>query len=165
MVAEELLFWLAPIDASQDRAGVLCRRHADAMVVPRGWTLDDRRNGGPRLFQAERFAHHGPPVPAVPRHRTRRAAARVEQLVIDGTGEIARPAVLPPEPESERHPAPAPAAQVSVPVAPVEAPADPEPEPDAPWLPRFDTDDDLGGVLDVRSPLLSRAFRGTDLRR
>jgi hypothetical protein len=156
MVAEELLFWLAPIDASQDRAGVLCRRHADAMVVPRGWTLDDRRNGGPRLFQAERFAHHGPPVPAAaPRHRTRRAAARVEQLVIDGTGEIARPAELPPEPDEEREPA-----------AVVEAPTPAsEPEPDAPWLPKFDTDDDLGGVLDVRSPLLSRAFRGTDLRR
>jgi hypothetical protein len=26
------------------------------------------------------------------------------------------------------------------------------------WLPRFDRGDDLGGVLDARSPLLSRAF-------
>jgi hypothetical protein len=34
--------WLQP--AEPDAAGgVLCRRHADAMIVPRGWALDDRR--------------------------------------------------------------------------------------------------------------------------
>jgi hypothetical protein len=35
----------------------------------------------------------------------------------------------------------------------------------APWQPEFDTDDDLGGLLEVSSPLLARAFRGTDRRR
>jgi hypothetical protein len=38
------------------------------------------------------------------------------------------------------------------------------PDPDEtkaiPWSPQFDHNDDLGGVLNVRSPLLSRAFRG-----
>ena len=150
MVAEELLFWLAPIDANPDRAGVLCRRHADAMVVPRGWTLDDRRNGGPRLFQAERFVNHA--VAETRPQRTRHRHEHVgEQLQLDGTGEIPRP-ILPPE-DAEIAPEP----------EPVAAPA--EPTPEAPWLPHFDTDDDLGGVLDVRSPLLSRAFRGTDLPR
>ena len=43
MVAEELLFWLAPLDAAADRAGVLCRRHADDLSVPLGWHLTDRR--------------------------------------------------------------------------------------------------------------------------
>ncbi len=28
----------------------------------------------------------------------------------------------------------------------------------AAWTPRFDPDDDLGGLLDADSPLLSRAF-------
>ena len=36
------------------RAGALCRRHADALVVPRGWTLDDRREPAPRLFRVTR---------------------------------------------------------------------------------------------------------------
>ena len=31
---------------------LLCARHADALVVPRGWTLDDRREPLPRLFAA-----------------------------------------------------------------------------------------------------------------
>ena len=42
-------------------------------------------------------------------------------------------------------------------------------DPDAtvaiPWMPTFDEADDLGGVLAARSPLLARAFRGTDRRR
>jgi hypothetical protein len=39
-------------------------------------------------------------------------------------------------------------------------------DPDAtvaiPWLPTLDDGDDLDGVLSARSPLLARAFRGTD---
>ena len=38
--------------------------------------------------------------------------------------------------------------------------------PPAPaWQPDFDADDDLNGLLEVSSPLLARAFRGTDRRR
>lgn len=138
MIAEDLLFWLAPIQAAPERAGVLCRRHADSMVVPRGWTLDDRRNGGPRLFQAERFVTSAEPAPKAVRARSR-PAERPEQLQIDGTGEIPRP----PDPEPQPDAAPEPAG--------------------SPWRPEFDTDDDLDGLLKVTSPLLSRAFRGTDL--
>jgi hypothetical protein len=32
-------------------------------------------------------------------------------------------------------------------------------------MPEFDDDDDLDGLLDVESPLLARAFRGTDRAR
>ena len=32
--------------------------------------------------------------------------------------------------------------------------------PAAPWRPVFDPDDDLDGLLDASSPLLSRAFNG-----
>ena len=41
--ADRLLVWLAAFDpdAERTRAGVLCKRHADSMVVPVGWTLDD----------------------------------------------------------------------------------------------------------------------------
>jgi hypothetical protein len=33
-----------------------------------------------------------------------------------------------------------------------------------PWRPVFDHTDDLGGLLKADSPLLSRAFRGTDAK-
>ncbi len=47
-------------------------------------------------------------------------------------------------------------AEIERPVEP-ESAADPEP-----WQPAFDEDDDLDGLLHVDSPLLARAFRGTD---
>jgi hypothetical protein len=144
MVPEDLLFWIAPLaEAPTPDPAVLCRRHADAMVVPRGWTLDDRRELQPRLFKP-RPAPAPAPAPAAaaapaPSRRRRRTAAAdpaaqpAEQLQIDGTGEIARP----------------------------DAAADPY----QPWQPDFDAEDDLNGLLEVSSPLLARAFRGTGRRR
>lgn len=32
------------------RSNALCRRHADALAVPKGWSIDDRRESNPRLF-------------------------------------------------------------------------------------------------------------------
>jgi hypothetical protein len=132
MVPEDLLFWLAPLaDAPTLDANVLCRRHADAMVVPIGWTLDDRREEHPRLFKPRRAAAATAPV-STRRKKSASKPAAAEQLQIDGTGEIPRPA------------------------AAVEA--------DQVWQPDFDTDDDLGGLLEVSSPLLARAFRGKHRR-
>ena len=53
MRAEDLVFWLDTLrpDTYQS-SGVLCQRHADSMVVPRHWTLDDLRDPVP------------PPVPS-----------------------------------------------------------------------------------------------------
>ena len=52
----ELLVWLSPFEpegkARPYGSGILCRRHADALVVPRGWHVDDRREVVPRLFIA-----------------------------------------------------------------------------------------------------------------
>ena len=36
--------------SERDHAGRLCRRHANALSVPRGWTIDDRREMVPKLF-------------------------------------------------------------------------------------------------------------------
>ena len=45
MRAEDLVFWLDVLpDDDGGVGGVLCRRHADSMIVPRGWTLDDLRD-------------------------------------------------------------------------------------------------------------------------
>ena len=142
MVPEDLLFWIAPLaDAPTPDPNVLCKRHADAMVVPRGWTLDDRREPVPRLFKPRPAPAGAQPAPAPRRRRTHHGDAG-QQLVIDGTGEIPRPA-----PPADRPDAGAPA------------------DAAAPWQPEFDTDDDLDGLLQVSSPLLARAFRGTDRKR
>lgn len=140
MIPEDLLFWIAPLDdAPAVEHNVLCRRHADAMVVPRGWTLDDRREPIPRLFMPRRPEPGPDPDPRPSRRRARPVGSGVgEQLQIDGTGEIARPDTT---------------------EVPDEHDGDPAPQS---WQPDFDQDDDLGGLLEVRSPLLARAFRGTD---
>jgi Protein of unknown function (DUF3499) len=149
MVPEDLLFWIAALDdESGPDVNVLCRRHADAMVVPRGWTLDDRREEFPRLFKPRQAEL---PIEATTRRRRQRHAddpeGAPEQLQIDGTGEIRRPTLA------------------------VDQLGDPQPgaaaaaEEHRPWQPDFDTDDDLDGLLEVSSPLLARAFLGTDRRR
>lgn len=135
MIPEDLLFWIAPLDdAPVDDHNVLCRRHADAMVVPRGWTLDDRREPVPRLFMPRRVEPVAAPPPRPARRRPKPSPDDVgEQLQIDGTGEIPRPVAQLAEPD----------------------------EASPGWQPDFDQDDDLDGLLEVRSPLLARAFRGT----
>jgi hypothetical protein len=141
MVAEDLLFWvdtLHPADGHD--TGVLCRRHADAMVVPRGWTLDDRREPQPRLFRPSADV-----TGSIARPRRRRvggsqtvAHQTVEQLELSATGtDVAAPT----------------ASIASVVAEPVDEAT--------PWAPDFDDDDDLDGLLHVQSPLLARAFRGT----
>ena len=138
MEPEDLLFWVDTFHpADRHDTGVLCRRHADAMVVPRGWTLDDRRESQPRLFRSSVDASG--PI-ARPKRRSRTVAAsgarqHVEQLEL--------------------------AAAESDVTAPIDS-ANGADGPSTPWMPAFDNDDDLDGLLHVESPLLARAFRGTD---
>ncbi|MEI8159733.1 MAG: DUF3499 family protein [Actinomycetes bacterium] len=48
-----LAVWLNGYDPNESfGTGILCRRHADALVVPRGWHIDDKRESVPRLFLA-----------------------------------------------------------------------------------------------------------------
>lgn len=150
--ADRLLVWLAPREEGADplRAGGLCKRHADAMVVPRGWTLDDRREPTPRLFRpAPLESEPAAEAQAEPERRSgaaRRAASRSEsrseQLALDDD-----------------------AGTKAATVAEV-AGASPSDDPDEtqaiPWLPDMNDDDALDGVLAAETPLLARAFRGTD---
>lgn len=132
MRPEDLVFWLDVRAVDDDGRNVLCRRHADTMVVPRGWTLDDLRDPDLHLFR--------PPTPSAAvgaRRRRSLSSGRPsvgvsgEQLSLDDDGETA---IHDSEP----------------------------PPPAAPWTPSFDHADDLGGLLAAHSPLLARAFTGAD---
>ena len=151
--ADRLLVWLAARDPNAEPlgAGTLCLRHADAMVVPRGWTLDDRRESTPRLFRPAPGA--AGTARAKPARAPRRRPEKVSSIAAVPDLEPADVAVDAAE-------------AVGATVAAVAGPA--ELDPDAtvaiPWLPGFDDepDDDLGGVLAAESPLFARAFRGAD---
>jgi hypothetical protein len=150
------LVWLATLAEDGPAAGALCRRHAASMALPKGWWLDDRRVEVPTLFE--------PPVPpAPPRERdaphARRPRRRAEP------DETTLPLLAPIEPEAMVTPRP-PDVAGPVPVAPAAVTevivesllAD---DPAEPWMPSFDTSDDLGGILDAKTPLLARAFGRT----
>lgn len=78
MRPEDLVFWLDALgDGTDESVGVLCRRHADAMVVPRDWTLDDLRDPELRLFRPPDADPSGP----LPRRAARRRSGDdIEQL-------------------------------------------------------------------------------------
>ena len=55
--ASRRLAWFAPLDEAVGRhSGELCQRHAESMVVPKGWWLDDQRVD-PQLFTPPPIAH------------------------------------------------------------------------------------------------------------
>ncbi|MGI9645298.1 MAG: hypothetical protein ACR2O6_08330 [Ilumatobacteraceae bacterium] len=143
----DLVFWLDLVNHVDGAShGVLCRRHADSMVVPRNWTLDDMRDPDLHLFR--------PPAPtadapASRRRPTARSGSEQLELGIDGSA-----------PE-----APADEVEVEVEMAePVVAAGGDaaDEDPAETWTPSFDVDDDLDGLLAARSPLLARAFGGAD---
>lgn len=195
MQPEDLVFWLDVVrPGDEHHGGRLCRMHADSMVVPRNWTLNDLRDPDLHLFRP-------PPIKRAPKQRARRShrddtPAGIEQLsltvVADETAEaqppgpstesLAEPVVdVPARPASERQDHDEPRSAAGPPAAPVVEPdAVPDVAPDAvpdveaggeldgaptPWRPDFDSGDDLDGLLSARSPLLARAFRGSERRR
>ena len=139
--AERLLVWLAAFDpdADRNRAGVLCMRHADSMVVPVGWTLDDARD---------------PTSATVPGARATTRASVSRAARADSPATLGRRRRT-----NSRCPV-APGRTVAE-LSGAE-PDDPDATVAMPWMPEFDESDDLGGLLAGRSPLLARAFRGFD---
>jgi len=144
MRTEDLVFWLDVLrDSTTQAGGVLCQRHGDSMVVPRGWTLDDLRDPDLHLFR--------PPTtgPDIAPTRTRRARPTggsddTQQLELGGLGTaIGEPA------GSDEHVESTGSGTAAATAAAEEG-----------WAPSFDATDDLDGLLSARSPLLSRAFRG-----
>lgn len=141
--ADRLTVWIEPFDdAVGYRGGVLCRRHADAMVVPLGWMLDDRREAVPRLFKPREA-----PAPAPVKSKSKRSKSSGR----DETGQLEL-GVVPDELDDELEDRPAPDPEVMMGSRGATAP----------WKPVFDQNDDLDGLLAVESPLLSRAFGRRD---
>jgi hypothetical protein len=122
--AERGTVWLAALTPNGGpTGGVLCRRHAEAMVLPNGWWLEDRRSDA-TLFTA------ATPAPTAHTYRPKRTRRR----------------------PTEPPPLPLDAAPTVTATATATAPPVPS------WTPAFDAADDLGGLLDAKTPLLSRAF-------
>lgn len=130
-------------DERSRRAGVLCRDHADSMVVPNGWTLDDRREAAPRLFPSRESAK------VKPRRRVRR-----RRLTDDDTGQLR---LVVPERMGDGEVPDGAGDDVAQEVIEQAKPRQRQ-NSVAPWQPVFDQSDDLGGLLTARGPLLSRAF-------
>jgi hypothetical protein len=74
--------WLEALHPDGPAAGALCRRHADTMVVPKGWWLQDRRSDD-TLFEA---APPPPPATVYRPKRTRRKPAPEPPRPLDGDG-------------------------------------------------------------------------------
>jgi hypothetical protein len=147
MRTEDRVFWLDFLrESSGQVGGVLCQRHGDSMVVPRGWTLDDQRDPELHLFRPP--AESQAPKPANVRRRRAPAGDDTEQLEL---GDLRARAA-----EADA------AAERGAPTDHVETDPVDFVDPDDQWTPSFDDGDDLDGLLSATSPLLSRAFRGTD---
>jgi hypothetical protein len=158
--AEHLVVWLDTFQAAQGASsGVLCRRHADAMVVPLSWMLDDRREPMPRLFRPPIEAPTGPMIrPRIKRARVEPGTGTV-QLELDA---YERPADLASAVEEAVTDVIA-VGQQAEETLPVDDQPDEQlddPTEVLPWQPVFDERDDLQGLLKARGRLLSRAFHG-----
>jgi hypothetical protein len=76
---ERSTVWLEVLGPAGPAAGALCRRHADAMVLPRGWWLQDRRSDA-ALFTAPEPA---PPATVYRVRRRRPPATDASPLPLD----------------------------------------------------------------------------------
>jgi hypothetical protein len=150
--------WLVELDEHSARTqGDLCNRHAESLVLPRGWELHDERVDAHDLNGDTPVAKNANGK-GVRRVRVRRKAAAVSP------------------PDAESLPGFEPAAEAHTPAPPIdEMPAEPTPANGAPAgedaspksaVPFMPTDDGeveeaLGAILDARTPLLQRAFRNS----
>jgi len=122
----------------------LCVTHGDRMSVPKGWSIDDRREDPPRLFKT-------------PKSGVAPAKANAKKSLTESKQKkktVVRPMLFQTENQNAED-----VQEVQAPVArPVVRDADLEETKAMPWTPQFDRTDDLGGVLRPKGKLLSRAF-------
>jgi len=130
-----------------DRRSAVCTRHADLMSVPKGWSIDDRRENPPRLFRAPKSSVT-PIKPTAKKSATelkqkkkpvvRPMLFQTDKYVVQEVQEVQETKTTVTKPEVRD--------------------ADLEETQALPWAPHFDRTDDLGGVLRPKGKLMSRAF-------
>ncbi|MFM7819733.1 MAG: hypothetical protein ACKPAF_02575 [Actinomycetota bacterium] len=134
----------APIPRDSSRVNILCRRHADALVVPRDWIIFDNRTKKQRLFSA-------PAAPRAQKAKQPRREKKKPMAVVQDLFEFAtRVTTPPPEPVVEEV------------VEEIED-GDLQETQAMPWTPQFDRTGDLDGRLRAKGRLLSRAFGFDDV--
>ena len=147
MNAQALLVTLenfAPV--GNERRNCLCMKHADRLSVPRGWSIDDRRESVPRLFR--------PPAPV----KLQRDATPSSGQRRKSRGDTVRPKLFDREVVQETATATA-TAPAPAQVDEWEVRDDGLEETQAmQWKPSFDHTDDLGGILRPKGKMMSRAF-------
>ena len=148
---EALIAYLHDVDDPSTRApGDLCERHAARLVVPRDWTLDNRRAGAgaateptasPRAPKLRAVSSTAPRASSskrtAPRGSKHRKWVDADASLFDAPPTDAAPIADEPA------------------VEPSDEPANTE----ARYMPRFGPDSELG-ELDAKTPLLRRAFGG-----
>ena len=160
--AVHLLVWIDNRALGQhEEAGSLCRRHADALTVPRGWTREDRRDERPVLFRVpEPIASRPAPAERPTRRRPVQHIATAPSLF--DVGPDAREPALADDVASE------PVPSGVVPVSPEPADLEDAETVAMPWSPRLTgrPDDIFDGSDGLPRPvlgrLLGRAFRADD---
>ena len=142
---QNLLLTLQNYDVVKgERRSALCVTHGDRMSVPKGWSIDDRREDPPRLFKTPKSGV----APA--KASAKKSATESKQK----KKTVVRPMLFRTENQNAED-----VREVQAPVAkPVVRDADLEETKAMPWTPQFDRTDDLGGVLRPKGKLLSRAF-------
>jgi hypothetical protein len=117
------------------------------MSVPKGWSIDDRREDPPRLFKT-------------PKSVVAPAKANVKKSATDSKQKkkpVARPMLFQTDKIDAEKVEEVQETKTTV-SKPVVRDADLEETKAMPWTPQFDRTDDLGGVLRPKGKLLSRAF-------
>jgi len=145
---QRLLLTLQNYEVVKDeRRSALCATHGDRMSVPKGWSIDDRREDPPRLFKTAKSGV------APTKASAKKSATESKQK----KKPVARPMLFQTEKQVVEE-----VQEVQKVQAPVTKPlvrdADLEETKAMPWTPQFDRTDDLGGVLRPKGKLLSRAF-------
>jgi hypothetical protein len=130
-----------------ERRSALCATHGDRMSVPKGWSIDDRREDPPRLFKTAKSGV------APTKASAKKSATESKQK----KKPVVRPMLFQAEKQVVEEVQEVQKVQAPV-TKPVVRDADLEETKAMPWTPQFDRTDDLGGVLRPKGKLLSRAF-------
>jgi hypothetical protein len=145
-----------PREIPKDARGALCVRHGESLTPPAGWMIDDRRESMPRLFKPKLAVVVDKPTPTKPRRERTKAMPRPK--LFDGPDDtvvVEEPVVVE---ERNVEAASTPPAAAVEPVVVETKPAEGVDDSKS-WVPFFDPDDDLDGMLDATGPMLRDAFR------